>query len=46
MLAKMARDEQGRPRLALADEPRVTALLATAYERLVAPDVPAKLRRV
>ena len=30
VLAEMAKDEQGRPRLALDDEPRALALLATA----------------
>jgi hypothetical protein len=30
---------------ALRAEPRVMALLATAYERPVEPNVPAKLRR-
>jgi hypothetical protein len=35
VLAGMAKDEQGHPRVALADEPRAMALLATAYERQV-----------
>ncbi len=45
MLAGMARDGRGAPRLALDDEPRVMALLGTAYERPVEPHVLAKLRR-
>ena len=44
VLAGMARDEHGRPRLAL-DEPRALALLATAYERPVDVRFLAKLRR-
>ncbi|MGH6852869.1 MAG: hypothetical protein ACREDJ_06695 [Methylocella sp.] len=46
MLAKMARDRRGAPKVALDDEPRAMALLATAFERPVAPHVLAKLRRV
>jgi hypothetical protein len=34
VLAGIARDERGRPRLALRDEPRALALLATANVRL------------
>ena len=45
ILAGMARDERGRPRLAIDDEPRVLALLATAYERPVEDYVLAKMRR-
>ncbi len=45
VLAGMARDERGRPRLALDDEPRVLALIATAYERPVEDYVLAKMRR-
>ncbi|MGB6176284.1 MAG: hypothetical protein WBF43_08085 [Methylocella sp.] len=45
VLAGMAKDERGRPRLALDDEPRALALLATAYERPVEACVVAKLRR-
>jgi len=45
VLAGMAKDERGRPRLALADEPRAFALLATAYERPVEHYVLAKMRR-
>jgi hypothetical protein len=45
VLAGMARDEHGRPRLALNDEPRALALLATAYERPVDVRLLAKLRR-
>jgi hypothetical protein len=45
MLAGMGRDECGRPRLALDDEPRALALLATAYDRPVEACVVAKLRR-
>jgi hypothetical protein len=45
VLAGIARDERGRPRLALDDEPRALALLATAYERPVEACVVAKLRR-
>ncbi|MFZ3328682.1 MAG: hypothetical protein WA231_23615, partial [Methylocella sp.] len=33
VLAKMARDRRGPARLALDDEPRAMALLATAYEQ-------------
>jgi len=33
VLAKMARDRRGAARLALDDEPRAMALLATAYEQ-------------
>ncbi|MGB6177395.1 MAG: hypothetical protein WBF43_13915, partial [Methylocella sp.] len=45
VLAGMARDERGRPRLALDDEPRAFALLATAYGRPVEPYVLAKMHR-
>ncbi len=45
VLAGMGRDERGRARLALSDEPRALALLATAYERPVETYVVAKLRR-
>ncbi|HXN88782.1 MAG TPA: hypothetical protein VN890_05445, partial [Methylocella sp.] len=45
VLAGMGRDERGRPRLALDDEPRALALLATAYGRLVDVRLLAKLRR-
>ena len=45
VLAGMARDERGRPRLALDDEPRVLALLATAYERPVEAYVLSQMRR-
>ena len=45
MLAGMARDERGRPRLALDDEPRVMALLATAYDQPVEAYVLGKMRR-
>src|ERR1700732_792956 len=41
----MGRVERGRPRLALRDEPRALALLATAYERAVEAGLLAKLRR-
>ncbi|PNE11004.1 MAG: hypothetical protein CR217_11295 [Beijerinckiaceae bacterium] len=44
VLAKMARD-RGAARLALDDEPRVTALLATANERPVKARVLVKLWR-
>ncbi|MGH6845965.1 MAG: hypothetical protein ACREC0_00585 [Methylocella sp.] len=45
VLAGITQDERGAPRLALDDESRVTALLATAYERLVEAHVIAKIRR-
>jgi hypothetical protein len=45
VLAGTARDERGGPCLALADEPRALALLATAYERPVEPYVLAKMCR-
>ncbi|MGA7383632.1 MAG: hypothetical protein WBW81_02720 [Methylocella sp.] len=45
VLAGMAQDERARPRLALDDEPRALALLATAYERPVDVRLLAKLRR-
>jgi len=45
VLAGMAKDERGRPRLALRDEPRALALLATAYDRPVEACVVAELRR-
>ncbi len=45
MLAGMAQDARGLPRLALCDEPRVMALLATAYDRPVEACVLAQLRR-
>jgi hypothetical protein len=44
VLAGMGQDERGRPRLALDDEPRVRALLATAYERPVDVRLLTKLR--
>jgi hypothetical protein len=44
VLAGATRDGRGRPR-ALDDEPRVTALLTTAYERPVDVRLLAKLRR-
>ena len=45
VLAGMARDERGCPRIVLDDEPRALALLATAYEQPVKACVVAKLRR-
>jgi len=45
LLAKMAQDERGRPRLGIDDEPRAVALLATAYERPVDPYVLTKMHR-
>ncbi|MGA9214364.1 MAG: hypothetical protein WBZ54_03615, partial [Methylocella sp.] len=45
MLAGTAKDERGRPCLALDDEPRALALLATAYDRPVETYVLAKMRR-
>jgi len=45
VLAEMAKNERGRPRLALDDEPRVMALLATAYDRPVEAYILAKMRR-
>ncbi|MGH6836361.1 MAG: hypothetical protein ACREC9_12635 [Methylocella sp.] len=46
MLAGMAQDERGAPAgVALDDEPRVMALLATAYEQPVAAYVLGKMRR-
>jgi hypothetical protein len=45
VVAGMAQDERGRPRLALDDEPRALALLATAYERPVDVRLLVKLRR-
>ncbi|MGC2224816.1 MAG: hypothetical protein WA624_21850 [Methylocella sp.] len=45
VFAKMARDRRGAARLALDDEPRVTALLATANERPVEARVLVKLWR-
>ncbi|MFZ0507253.1 MAG: hypothetical protein WBD78_01290 [Methylocella sp.] len=45
VLAGIARDERGRPRLALSDEPRAVALLATAYDRPEDARLLAKLRR-
>ena len=45
VLAGMAQDERARPHLALDDEPRVLALLATAYERPVDVRLLTKLRR-
>jgi hypothetical protein len=45
VLAGMAQVERARPHLALDDEPRVMALLATAYERPVDVRLLAKLRR-
>ncbi|MGH6839598.1 MAG: hypothetical protein ACREDT_12535, partial [Methylocella sp.] len=44
LLAKSTSDAYGRPHLAV-DEPRVMALLATAYGKSVAPHVVARLRR-
>ncbi|MGB6175731.1 MAG: hypothetical protein WBF43_05215 [Methylocella sp.] len=46
VLARMAKDERGRLRLALRDEPRVLALLSAAYGRPVAAHAVAKMRRV
>jgi hypothetical protein len=45
VLAKVGRDRRGNPRVALDDEPRVIALLATAYEQPVEPLILAKMRR-
>jgi hypothetical protein len=45
VLAGIAKEERGRLRLALDDEPRALALLATAYERPVEDYVLAKMRR-
>jgi hypothetical protein len=45
VLAGIAKDERGRLRLALDDESRALALLATAYERPVEDYVLAKMRR-
>ncbi len=45
VLAGMGQDERGRPRLALDDEPRALALLATAYEGLVDVRLLGQLRR-
>jgi hypothetical protein len=45
VLAKMSRDRGGMPRHAAYDEPRVMALLATAYERPGETFVVAKLTR-
>ncbi|MGA7383635.1 MAG: hypothetical protein WBW81_02735, partial [Methylocella sp.] len=45
VLAGMAKDERGRPRLAFDDAPRAFVLLATAYERPMDACVVAKLRR-
>ncbi len=45
VLAGMAREERGRPRLVLADESRVLVLLATAYGQPVEVHVLTKLRR-
>jgi hypothetical protein len=45
VLAGMARDGRGRPRLALDDEQRALALLATAYDWPVEPYVVAKMCR-
>lgn len=45
VLAGIAKDERGRPRLTFDDEPRALALLATAYEQPVEPYLLAKLRR-
>jgi hypothetical protein len=45
VLAGMGRDERGRPRLSLRDEPRALALLATAYVWPVAAHAVAKMRR-
>ena len=40
----MVRDGRSKPSLALDDEPRIVALLATAYEQPVGPQVLAKIR--
>jgi hypothetical protein len=45
VLAGTARDERGRLRLALDDESRIMALLATAYYRPAETYVLAKMRR-
>ncbi len=45
VLAKMGQDARGQPRLALDDEPRVAALLATGLGRPPEPHVLAKMRR-
>jgi hypothetical protein len=45
VLARMGRNARGRPCLALADEPRVLALLSTAYGRPVAAHAVTKMRR-
>ncbi|MGH6852486.1 MAG: hypothetical protein ACREDJ_04660 [Methylocella sp.] len=45
VLAAMARDGRGAPRIAQDDEPRAMALLATAYERPVGAYVLGRLRR-
>ena len=45
VLAGMARDERGRQRLALRDEPCAMAVLATAYGQPVEAYVLAKMRR-
>jgi hypothetical protein len=45
MLAGVALDGRGAPKVALDDEPRAMSLLATAYERPVTPHVVASLRR-
>ncbi|MGA7383643.1 MAG: hypothetical protein WBW81_02775 [Methylocella sp.] len=45
VLAGMAKDERGRPRLALNGEPRIMALLSTAYEQPVAVHAVAKMCR-
>jgi hypothetical protein len=45
ILAKMTRDGRDAPRLALDNEPRAMALLATAYEQPIAPYVLTKVRR-
>jgi len=44
ILVKMARDRKGATKLAL-DEPRLGALLATAYEQPVSPYALAKIQR-
>ncbi|TPV99703.1 MAG: hypothetical protein USCAAHI_00845 [Beijerinckiaceae bacterium] len=41
----MARDGRGAQLLTLDDEPRVIALLTTAYEQPIEPDVLTKLLR-
>ncbi len=45
VLAKAGRDKNGASRVALDDEPRVMALIATAFERPVEPYLLAKISR-